>query len=162
MPPAYHFGIAIVSHSGFYLSTTFANILGAACCLRSLFSLVAQAKEEDMRSRCAERIRILAWAWPAVLVVTLVANPAAQAGTTGILEAKLRPGGPVPVKGEETTSAIAISKEAAPGTSSQHVPLEQGDPPWLVLDAWVWRCDPTALVAVWSPKALCEDFVALR
>ena len=111
-------------------------------------------------------IRILALAWPVVLVITLAVNPAAQAGTTGRLETKLRSGGPVPVKSESTKSAapsaIIKSKDAKPVASSQQAPQPQGDPPLLLSDAWVWRCEPTALVAVWSPKALCEDFVALR
>jgi hypothetical protein len=131
-----------------------------------LFSLAAQAQEEDMQSRRFWHIRILALAWPAALVITLAANPAAQAGTTGKLETKLRLGGPVPVKSEPTKSAapsaIVKSKEAKPAASSQQAPQPQGDPPLFVSDAWVWRCEPTALVAVWSPKALCEDFVALR
>jgi hypothetical protein len=119
-----------------------------------------------MQGRRSWGIRILALVWPAALAITLLANPAVQAGATGALETKLRLGGPVPVRGEEmtdaTTSAIVKSKEAEPAASSHQAPQPQGDLPWLVLDAWVWRCDPTALVAAWSPKALCEDFVALR
>ena len=69
-----------------------------------------------MQSRRSWRIRVLALAWPAALVITLAVNPAAQAGTTGALETKLRLGGPVPVRNEPTksapTSAIVKSKEA--------------------------------------------------
>lgn len=119
-----------------------------------------------MQRRRSWQTRILALAWPAALAIALAANPAAQAGPTGELETKLRLGGPVPVKSEPTksaaTSAIVKTEEAAPAATSQQATQPQGDPPLLVLDAWVWRCDPTALVAVWSPKALCEDFVALR
>ena len=119
-----------------------------------------------MRSTRSSRITILSLAWSAALIVTLAVNPAAQSGTTGALETKLRLGGPVPVKSEPTksaaTSAIVKTEEAAPAATSQQATQPQGDPPLLVLDAWVWRCDPTALVAVWSPQALCEDFVALR
>jgi hypothetical protein len=43
-----------------------------------------------MQSRRVWRIRILALAWPAALVVALVIKPAAQAGTTDALETKLR------------------------------------------------------------------------
>jgi hypothetical protein len=142
------------------------KVLGAACCWRSSFSLVAQAQEETMQKRRSWQTRILALAWPAALMITVAVNPAAQAGTTGALETKLRLGGPVPVKSEPTksaaTSAIVKSDDAAPAVTSPQAPQPQGDPPLLVLDAWVWRCDPTAMVAVWSPKALCEDFVALR
>lgn len=119
-----------------------------------------------MRSTRSSRISILAWVWPAALAVTLVVNPAVQAGTTGALETKLRLGGPVPVKNEPTksgtTSAIVESKKSTPVASSQVASQPKGDPPLLVSDAWVWRCDPTAHVAVWSPKALCEDFAVLR
>jgi len=119
-----------------------------------------------MRGIRSWRASILALAWPAVLAVTLVVNPGVQAGTTGALETKLRLGGPVPVKSEPTKSGAASpiveSKEIKPAATSQVASQPKGDPPLLVLDAWVWRCDPTAHVAVWSPKALCEDFVVLR
>ena len=165
-PPTYRYCIAIVSHSGFKLAPTFALILGTSCCRRSSFSLAAQAKEENMQSKRSRRIRILALVWPAALAVTLVVNPGVQAGTTGALETKLRLGGPVPVKSEPTKSGAASpiveSKEVKPVASSPKASQPKGDPPLLVQDAWVWRCDPTAHVAVWSSKALCEDFVVLR
>jgi hypothetical protein len=119
-----------------------------------------------MQKRRSWQTRILALAWPAALMITVAVNPAAQAGTAGALETKLRLGGPVPVKSEPTKSAaisaIVKTDEAAPAATSQQAMQPHGDPHLLVLDAWVWRCDPTALVALWSPNALCEDFVALR
>jgi hypothetical protein len=111
-------------------------------------------------------IRIPALVWPVALVITLAVNPAAQAGTTGGLETKLRLGGPVPVKGDEAapaaSSAIVQSSEAGPAAASRQASLPKGDQTRASQEAWVWQCEPTTSGAVQNPNAVCDNIVALR
>ena len=119
-----------------------------------------------MRSTSSWRIRILALAWPAALVITLAVAPAAHAGTPGGLETKVKLGGPVPVKGDEAalaaTSAIVQSSAAEPAAARGQASLPKGDQTRASQEAWVWQCEPTTSGAEQNPNAVCDNIVALR
>ena len=119
-----------------------------------------------MQNRRSWRIRILALAWPAALVITLAVNPVAHGGTPGEFETKLRLGGPVPVKGDEAapaaTSAIVQSSAGEPAAASRQASLPKGDQTRASQEAWVWQCEPTTSRAEQNPNPVCDNIVALR